>query len=182
MLYRLFKRFNHKSHNLADDSKSMRRISGKAVYHLIISSMAGYNTNLLVLAGCMFLLVISTQISFSLGLDNGRVSEGGFIAQVTEKFNREHLLNLRSKTLFDKFIVEHGKVYSTIEEYVRRLRIFEKNLLKAAENQALDPMAVHGITPFSDLMEYEFKSRYTGLLGIRQGLVNEADGRDSACR
>jgi hypothetical protein len=29
MLYRLFKRFKNKSHNIADDSKSMRRISGK---------------------------------------------------------------------------------------------------------------------------------------------------------
>lgn len=140
--------------------------------------MAGNNTNLLVLMGCMFLLVISTQISFSLGLDDGRVSESGFIAQVTDKFHAENLLHSCSKTLFEKFIVEHGKVYATVEEYVLRLRIFEKNLLKAAKNQALDPTAVHGITPFSDLTEFEFESRYTGLLSVPQGLVNDAPTAD----
>lgn len=133
--------------------------------------MAGAKTNLLILTGFfMFLIVISTRFSFSLVLADVRVSEGGFIAQVTDKFNGDNILNLRSKTLFDRFIVEHGKVYSTVEEYVRRLRIFDKNLLKATRNQALDPTAVHGITPFSDLTECEFQSRYTGLVGVPQGL------------
>nr|GEW07576.1 probable cysteine protease RD19D [Tanacetum cinerariifolium] len=43
----------------------------------------------------------------------------------------------------------------------------------AAEHQLLDPTAVHGVTPFSDLTEDEFESMYLGVKGgveIRNGL------------
>ncbi|KAF7124691.1 hypothetical protein RHSIM_Rhsim12G0119400 [Rhododendron simsii] len=42
--------------------------------------------------------------------------------------------------------LHEGKEYWTREEYVRRLWIFAKNLVRAAEHQALDPIAVHGVT------------------------------------
>ncbi|KAI8008958.1 putative cysteine protease RD19D [Camellia lanceoleosa] len=59
----------------------------------------------------------------------------------------------------------YGKEYSTREEYVRRLEIFAENLIRAAEHLAIDPTAVHGITPFSDLSATEFEAMYTGVRG-----------------
>ncbi|CAL5343307.1 unnamed protein product [Camellia sinensis] len=59
----------------------------------------------------------------------------------------------------------YGKEYSTREEYVRRLEIFAENLIRAAEHQAIDPTAVHGVTPFSDLSAAEFEAMYTGVRG-----------------
>jgi len=70
---------------------------------------------------------------------------------------------------FVRFMREYGKEYSSREEYAHRLGVFARNLVKAAEHQALDPTAVHGVTPFMDLTQEEFESMY---LGLRPG--NEA--------
>lgn len=48
---------------------------------------------------------------------------------------------------------------------MHRLGIFAKNLVRAAQHQALDPTAVHGVTQFSDLSEEEFERLYTGVKG-----------------
>lgn len=72
---------------------------------------------------------------------------------------------------------KYGKSYATQEEYMHRLGIFAKNLIRAAEHQALDPTAVHGITPFSDLSEEEFERLYTGVkggFGFANGIVETA--------
>ncbi|KAH9326168.1 hypothetical protein KI387_006346 [Taxus chinensis] len=118
----------------------------------------------------MRLLIISSLFF------HGTVSDTGFISQVTDKIYRNNPLNLRF--LFDKFITEHGKLYGSVEEYRHRLRIFEKNLMRAVENQALDPSAVHGVTPFSDLTEEEFESRYTGLLNVPREFLNGAPAEE----
>ncbi|XP_054794513.1 probable cysteine protease RD19D [Prosopis cineraria] len=64
---------------------------------------------------------------------------------------------------FRIFMETYEKSYSSREEYLHRLRIFADNLIRAAEHQALDPTAVHGVTPFSDLSPEEFEQLYTGL-------------------
>lgn len=51
---------------------------------------------------------------------------------------------------------------------MHRLGIFAKNMIRAAEHQAIDPTAVHGVTQFSDLSEEEFERFY---LGVRGGVV-----------
>ncbi|KAK4756091.1 hypothetical protein SAY87_009848 [Trapa incisa] len=66
---------------------------------------------------------------------------------------------------FTAFVEQYGKSYSTREEYLLRLEIFAKNLVRAAEHQAADPTAVHGVTQFSDLTEEEFERLYTGVRG-----------------
>ncbi|KAI3695923.1 hypothetical protein L1987_78928 [Smallanthus sonchifolius] len=92
-----------------------------------------------------------------------------FIVQVTDHPNN-HLLGTPTEHRFTAFIQEHGKQYSTREEYLHRLGVFSKNLLRAAGHQLLDPTAVHGVTPFSDLSEEEFETMYLGLKsgGIKQ--------------
>ncbi|PRQ43262.1 putative cathepsin F [Rosa chinensis] len=60
---------------------------------------------------------------------------------------------------------KYGKKYPIRKEYMHRLGVFAKNMIRAAEHQALDPMAVHDITPFSDLSEEEFEGMYTGVRG-----------------
>lgn len=85
------------------------------------------------------------------------------IVQVTETHN--HLLATATEHHFKNFMQEYGKEYSTHEEYVHRLGIFAKNLIRAAEHQAMDPTAVHGVTQFSDLSEEEFERMYMGVKG-----------------
>lgn len=78
---------------------------------------------------------------------------------------------------FRMFMEEYGKEYGSREEYARRLRIFAKNMVRATEHQALDPTAVHGVTPFSDLSEEEFESMFTGVVGgaYEKGVVGTAE-------
>ncbi|KAK9283288.1 hypothetical protein L1049_011524 [Liquidambar formosana] len=90
------------------------------------------------------------------------------ILQVTDnhshrKFAGNDLLGTEKR--FQSFMKKYGKEYSTKEEYLHRLGIFAKNLIRAAEHQALDPTAVHGVTPFSDLSEEEFEKMYSGVRG-----------------
>lgn len=86
------------------------------------------------------------------------------IAQVTNDPNFSGHRRLgRNEREFHSFIQKYGKRYSTREEYLHRLEIFAGNMIKAAEHQALDPTAVHGVTPFSDLSEEEFERMYTGM-------------------
>ena len=68
-----------------------------------------------------------------------------------------------AESVFQMFIKKYGKLYSSRGEYVRRLEIFKKNLVKALHHQELDPGAIHGITPFSDLSEEEFEEHFLGL-------------------
>nr|KAJ0194564.1 hypothetical protein LSAT_V11C800397510 [Lactuca sativa] len=99
------------------------------------------------------------------------------IVQVTENPNN-HLLGTPTEHKFAAFIQEHGKRYSTREEYLHRLGVFSKNLLRAAEHQLLDPTAVHGVTPFSDLSAEEFESMYLGMKG--GGLDRKKNGLATA--
>ncbi|XP_010918606.2 probable cysteine protease RD19D [Elaeis guineensis] len=64
---------------------------------------------------------------------------------------------------FRAFMRRYGKEYGSREEYGHRLGVFARNLARAAEHQALDPTAVHGITPFSDLTEEEFERAFMGI-------------------
>ncbi|KAF3335561.1 cysteine proteinase 15A [Carex littledalei] len=64
---------------------------------------------------------------------------------------------------FQSFIIRYGKQYAHPGEYAHRLRVFARNIARAAEHQLLDPTAEHGITPFSDLTEEEFETQFLGL-------------------
>ncbi|KAL7184747.1 hypothetical protein ACSBR2_026814 [Camellia fascicularis] len=100
------------------------------------------------------------------------------IVQVTEdhNHNNHHLLGTATEHRFQSFMRSYGKEYSTREEYVRRLGIFAKNLIRAAEHQAIDPTAVHGVTPFSDLSAAEFEAMYTGVRGGGGGGSSHLNG------
>ncbi|KAL4290008.1 hypothetical protein GQ457_14G022400 [Hibiscus cannabinus] len=87
------------------------------------------------------------------------------ILQVTDDPNIPIPSSNHVHNQFRVFMETYGKNYSTGAEYMHRLRIFAKNLLRAAEHQVLDPTAVHGVTQFSDLSEEEFESLYTGFKG-----------------
>ncbi|KAL1221725.1 putative cysteine protease RD19D [Cardamine amara subsp. amara] len=92
------------------------------------------------------------------------------IRQVTDTDDvLPNLLGTHTESKFRVFISDYGKSYSTREEYVHRLGIFARNVLKAAEHQILDPTAVHGVTQFSDLTEEEFKRMCTGIADVGGG-------------
>ncbi|KAI9124369.1 hypothetical protein K1719_004291 [Acacia pycnantha] len=88
--------------------------------------------------------------------------------------DNDDLLGAEKK--FRIFMETYEKKYSSREEYLHRLRIFSGNLIRAAEHQALDLTAVHGVTPFSDLSSEEFEQMYTGLKG-GFGINGIGDGR-----
>lgn len=113
--------------------------------------------------------VIALALSFTL------CSSSPAIFQVTE-----HNPLLTTERRFHIFIRKYGKSYSTREEYARRLGIFAGNLARAAEHQALDPTAVHGVTPFSDLSPEEFEMLYTGVRGGGSSLGSSSNGVASA--
>ncbi|CAI9091166.1 OLC1v1026120C1 [Oldenlandia corymbosa var. corymbosa] len=102
---------------------------------------------------------------------NLQEEQNPLIRQVTDTHNilpsspLSNLLGTVTELKFKSFIQEYGKSYSTHQEYLHRLRVFSKNLIKAAEHQAMDPTAVHGVTQFSDLTEVEFESMYLGVKG-----------------
>ncbi|KAL8538683.1 hypothetical protein ACS0TY_000628 [Phlomoides rotata] len=88
------------------------------------------------------------------------------IRQVTDNHHASHhLLGTAAEHRFKSFIQEFGKYYPTREEYLHRLGVFAKNLIRAVEHQALDPTAVHGVTQFSDLSAEEFERMYMGVKG-----------------
>lgn len=98
------------------------------------------------------------------------------IRQVTDNHNpaaHTNLLGTTTELRFKSFIQEYEKSYSTREEYVHRLGVFAKNLIRAAEHQAMDPTAIHGVTRFSDLTEEEFEMMYMGVKGGREVLGND---------
>nr|XP_043618338.1 probable cysteine protease RD19D [Erigeron canadensis] len=98
-------------------------------------------------------------------------ADDSMIAQVTDNVNN-HLLGTHTEHQFAVFIKEHGKQYSSREEYLHRLGVFAKNLIRATEHQLLDPTAVHGVTPFSDLSEEEFEGMYLGVKGGGSSLMS----------
>ncbi|CAN1238397.1 Probable cysteine protease RD19D [Linum grandiflorum] len=77
------------------------------------------------------------------------------------KIGIDHLLGTEDN--FKMFVEKYNKEYSDSQEYAHRLRVFAGNLVKAAEHQAIDPTAIHGVTPFMDLTEEEFQRLYTGV-------------------
>ncbi|KAL8145908.1 hypothetical protein AgCh_003879 [Apium graveolens] len=96
------------------------------------------------------------------------------IRQVTDRyFSEKHsnLIGTATERHFISFMNKYGKEYSSREEYMHRLGIFAKNMMRAAEHQALDPTAVHGVTQFSDLSEEEFETRFLGVKGGKSGAL-----------
>ncbi|CAK7325393.1 unnamed protein product [Dovyalis caffra] len=121
-------------------------------------------------------VILSTLLTFTLitvsATDLHDTPQDPTILQVTDNptlNNRKFLQNglnlLGTEEKFNMFIKNYNKEYATREEYMHRLGIFGKNMIRAVEHQALDPTAIHGVTPFMDLTEEEFERLYTGVSG-----------------
>jgi len=61
---------------------------------------------------------------------------------------------------FQSWMKIHEKKYDTQQEYIQRLAIFEKNLIRYAALNARDTLVVYGPTQFSDLTHQEFRELY----------------------
>ncbi|KAJ4977961.1 hypothetical protein NE237_008741 [Protea cynaroides] len=122
-----------------------------------------------VLASALGVFVLTCALTIfaaALQVEAEDISEEAKIFQVTEdQSNRKITGGWRPGTekQFQIFMKKYGKKYSTREEYLHRLGVFAQNMVRAAENQALDPTAVHGVTPFLDLSQEEFENQLTGL-------------------
>lgn len=84
-----------------------------------------------------------TLLAYALALSSALVPQNPTIRQVTD--NPSHLLaGSATENNLKKFMQKYEKSKATREEYVHRLGIFAKNMIRAAEHQLLDPTAVHG--------------------------------------
>lgn len=120
----------------------------------------------LLLTYALFMVLLTYSPTISTTTNN--------IRQVTDRDfsqNNNKLIGTATERRFISFINKYGKEYSTREEYMHRLGIFAKNMMRAAEHQALDPTAVHGVTQFSDLSEEEFETRFLGVKGGKSGAL-----------
>ncbi|KAL3520763.1 hypothetical protein ACH5RR_018912 [Cinchona calisaya] len=137
---------------------------------------------MLTYAPCFTFLTCALIVSSTANLDHSPQDLN--IRQVTDNQNPISTTNLlllgtTTELRFKSFIQKYEKSYSTHEEYVHRLGVFAKNFIRAAEHQAMDPTAIHGVTQFSDLTEEEFETMYMGL-GGRGGTLLGKDPVDSA--
>ena len=122
--------------------------------------MIGQGPTLTCTVGVAFLTCALTTLSAAVHEDTSN------IFQVTSG-DRKFLDNdvVGAEKHFKVFMEKYEKKYDTREEYLHRLGIFAKNMIRAAKHQVLNPTAVHGVTPFSDLSEEEFEELYTGVRG-----------------
>eukprot|EP00518_Triparma_eleuthera_P004172 CAMPEP_0182455452 /NCGR_PEP_ID=MMETSP1319-20130603/1608_1 /TAXON_ID=172717 /ORGANISM="Bolidomonas pacifica, Strain RCC208" /LENGTH=319 /DNA_ID=CAMNT_0024653511 /DNA_START=19 /DNA_END=978 /DNA_ORIENTATION=+ len=61
---------------------------------------------------------------------------------------------------FLEFASKHNKVYSSEQEMQYRFQVFKDNLATAAERNAKEANATHGVTKFMDLTPEEFRMHY----------------------
>jgi len=90
--------------------------------------------------------------SFEEALEN-EISNYDFDAN--SQLDHKHFLNFKR---------EHNKFYETVEEELKRFKIFRINLLKIRLLNKFDfGSAQYGVNQFADLNENEFTTQYTGL-------------------
>ena len=79
--------------------------------------------------------------------------------------------DIEAENLFENFLKEHDKIYSSLEEKEKRLAIFKRNLGTIDDLQKFERgTAQYGVTMFADLTREEFKERH---LGYRPDLRQE---------
>nr|XP_033328261.1 uncharacterized protein LOC117221420 [Megalopta genalis] len=87
------------------------------------------------------------------------------------KIAEEAAEDIKEQYMFEKFLREHNKTYSSVEEKQSRFEIFKRNLKLIEElRDAEQGTAKYGITMFADLTPKEFKANY---LGYRPNLKHE---------
>lgn len=113
------------------------------------------------------LAALATLLTCALSLRAGPEFDPKILQVTAGELNHpnHHLLGTAAELRFKSFIQEYGKEYSTRAEYLHRLGVFAENLIRAAEHQALDPTAKHGVTQFFDLSAEEFQGMYMGVRG-----------------
>ncbi len=86
---------------------------------------------------------------------------------LTDSYARTH-----SDQLWASFVDTYKPAYSSAAEEHHRRRVFNQSMAAAAAQQALNPLAVFGVTQFSDLTDEEFAQRK---LGLKPTAIAEAD-------
>lgn len=122
-------------------------------------------------------LILSSILAGFFCLQQCAAEEGPVIRQVVSESGGaseadEALLNAEGH--FAAFLKTYGKAYATPEEHSYRFSVFSDNLRRARRHQLLDPSALHGVTPFSDLTQEEFEKGYLGLHRRRPALFSAA--------
>jgi cathepsin L len=103
----------------------------------------------------------------------------------TEKINTiyvDNLINLEVETehwtKFNEFKNKYGKEYNTFEEFKTRFLIFKNNLKEINKHNLVQTFTM-GINSFTDLSQYEFRSKY--VIGINNGDVSLQNNNFGTC-
>ena len=64
-----------------------------------------------------------------------------------------------SSPTFEMFVARFGKAYETMDDFMQRRRIFEKNVEEIVQLNKESSSVLHGINQFSDLTHSEFEAR-----------------------
>jgi len=72
-------------------------------------------------------------------------------------------------SVFARYLAQHGKSYSTKEEYERRKAIFAAQLKKVTDHNSRNGPTYHlGMNMFSDLTQEEFSKMFLGDNGAQE--------------
>lgn len=81
--------------------------------------------------------------------------------QISNRFTlSKSEIELNAFNLFQNFMKDYSKTYSTIEEYKERFVIFKENLYRIKSIQENDQDAEYNINAFADLSQAEFAQKY----------------------
>ena len=151
------------NYNIHEENPIKRRRRRRRKTKLVAEQVEEARTNMVAKRGhALTCFARISLVLFALTLSSARQTT---VHDIAKKLKLQDNQLLRTEKKFNVFMENYGKKYSTREEYLQRLEIFAGNMLRAAENQALDPTAIHGVTQFSDLTEDEFQRHYTGVNG-----------------
>lgn len=70
--------------------------------------------------------------------------------------------------LFESWMAKHSRIYSGIEEKLRRFEIFKANLKHIDEKNKMISNYWLGLNEFADLSHEEFKNKYLGLMKTKR--------------
>ncbi|KHN04480.1 Cysteine proteinase RD21a [Glycine soja] len=103
------------------------------------------------------LIVFFTVLAVSSALDMSIISYDRSHADKSGWKSDEEVMSI-----YEEWLVKHGKVYNAVEEKEKRFQIFKDNLNFIEEHNAVNRTYKVGLNRFSDLSNEEYRSKYLG--------------------